>query len=85
MRVWSKLCFACAAVLFALFLIGVSGPGQRYLIGTQSADHMRADDQVMGAGLAPVVYCLFPSVALAVVGLALHVVDRRRRSNGTSS
>jgi hypothetical protein len=60
MRTQTKLCLATAAILLILFLIGISSRGQRYLIGAPSADHWQRDDQYMGAGLAPYVYCLAP-------------------------
>ena len=79
MRFRTKLCFGLSAVLFGLFLLGMSTPGQRYLIGTPSPDHWKYDDQVMGAGLAPIVYCLMPSVTLFVGSVILYFLDRRGR------
>ncbi|HVN93205.1 MAG TPA: hypothetical protein VMT38_05900 [Terracidiphilus sp.] len=88
MRLRTKLCLGLSVVLFGLFLLAMSAPGQRYLIGTPSPDHWVRDDQVMGAGLAPLVFCLAPSVALLIVSVVLYFSDRRsgqddRRSSRT--
>ena len=80
MRTKTKLCLATAAILLILFRIGISNRGRRYLIGTPSADHWQRDDQYMGAGLAPYVYCLAPCLILTIVGAVLFVADRRRSS-----
>jgi hypothetical protein len=82
MRIWARLCLVVAALLFVLFLVGHSDFCQRLLIGQPSADHWQRDDQYMGAALAHVVYCLVPSVLLAIVGTALFIIDRKRRSAG---
>lgn len=77
-RLRTKICLIAAAAFFAVFLVGVSEPGQRLLVGTPSQDLWVRDDQYMGAALAPYVYCLAPSVALAIASLVMLVVDRRR-------
>ena len=80
MRLRTKVCFLVAGVLLAAFLLGISPWGQSALIGTPSADHWVRDDQYMGAGLAPYVYCLLPSlVCFAVSGLMLATDIRRKR------
>jgi len=80
MRTKTKLCLAIAAILLILFLIGISSRGQRYLIGAPSSDHWQRDDQYMGAGLAPYVYCLAPGLILTILGTVLLVADRKRSS-----
>jgi hypothetical protein len=85
MRFRTKLCFGLSIVLFGLFLLGISPAGQRYLIGMPSQDHWVLDDQVMGAGLAPIVYCLVPSVALFIGSVVLYFFDRRNKRNGQRS
>jgi len=79
MRFWARFCLAIAALLFVLHLVGYSEFGQRLLIGRPSADHWQRDDQYMGAGLAPVVYCLLPSAAFGVIGTVLFIIDRKHR------
>src|ERR1700722_17373847 len=49
-------------------LSGISNRGQRYLIGQPSADHRQRDDQYVGAGLAPYVYCLAPCLIPMILG-----------------
>ena len=83
MRTRTKLFFVTAATLFVLFRIGISSSGQRYLIGTPAADHWQRDDQDMGAGLAPYVYCLAPGLILTIVGALLFFADRKRPSTRT--
>jgi hypothetical protein len=78
MKTKTKLCLAAAAIFLIFFLLGISSRGQRYLIGTPSADHWQRDDQYMGAALAPYFYCLAPCLILTIVGTVLFVVDRRR-------
>lgn len=77
-RVWMWLCFLLGCVLVGLYFLGESPAGQRYLIGNPSQDHWIADDQAMGAGLAPLVYCLMPGVLLVASSCILYFVDRRR-------
>ncbi len=77
-RLRTKLCLGLAVALFCLFLVGISPAGQSYLIGTPSEDHWVRDDQYMGAGLAPYVYCLVPSFGLFIASGILPVYDWRR-------
>ena len=74
-RFWS---IGVAVLLFVMFLIGVSDRGQRYLVGQPSTDHWQRDDQYMGAGLAPYVYCLAPGTVFTVFGLILFLMGRKR-------
>ena len=80
MRLRTKLSLLVAGVLLAAFLLGISPAGQRFLIGTPSEDHWVRDDQYMGAGLAPYVYCLLPSlICFAVFGFMFSSDMRRKR------
>jgi hypothetical protein len=82
MRLRTKLCMAVAVVLFALFLLGISEPGQRYLIGAPSEGHWMRDDQYMGAALAPYVYCLVPSLlCFAISGFSMTNDIRKKKSS----
>jgi hypothetical protein len=78
MKMRTKLCFWCSAPLLFVFVLGISDRGQRYLIGTPASDHWQRDDQYMGAGLAPYVYCLMPAVLLILLGGVFYLRDRRR-------
>jgi hypothetical protein len=79
MRLRTKLCLGLSIVLLGLFLLGISPIGQRFLEGAPSPDHWVRDDQVMGAGLAPIVYCLLPSIALFITSVILLFVDLRKK------
>lgn len=81
MKLRHRVVLICAALLLGLFLIGESNPGQELLRGKPKPNetHFEADDRVMGAGLAPFVYCLFPSVALFIYGVADVLIYRIRR------
>jgi hypothetical protein len=79
------LCLVAAGILVVPFLAGESSVGQRILQGkpVPNEDHFAADDRVMGAGLAPFVYCLVPAVLLMTYAggsLAVEAVWRRLRS-----
>ena len=81
MKLRHRVVLICAALLFVLFLIGESDSGQRVLRGNPKPNetHFEADDRVMGAGLAPFVYCLAPGAALFIYGVADFLVYRVRR------
>ena len=77
------LCLVAAGILVVLFLAGESSVGQRILQGkpVPNEDHFAADDHVMGAGLAPLIYCLVPAVLLMTyVGGSLAIQVARRQS-----
>jgi hypothetical protein len=81
MKLRHRIVLMCAALLFALFLIGKSDSGQQVLRGKPKPNetHFEADDRYMGAGLAPFVYCLAPGTALFIYGVADILVYRLRR------
>ncbi len=89
MKLRHKIVLVLSAVLCLLFLLVESPPGRSFLLGkpSPSQTHWEADDRYMGAGLAPVVYCLAPGVALLVYGLGdvflCWVSKRRSNSHGT--
>lgn len=85
MRVRTKFCLFIGVALFALFLVGISEPGQTYLIGTPSEDHWVRDDQYMGAALAPYVYCLVPSLLCFVVSGFMLVTDIRKKKSSSAT
>jgi hypothetical protein len=64
MKLRHKIVLVLSAVLCLLFLLGESPPGQAFLFGKPrpSETHWEADDRHMGAGLAPLVYCLVPEL-----------------------
>jgi hypothetical protein len=77
-RLWVRLCFGCGVVLLGLFFFGISSVGQTYLIGKPSDDHWVRDDQYMGAGLAPFVYCLLPGLVFFAASFCLFLIGRER-------
>jgi hypothetical protein len=85
MRIRTKLCFIAAALLFVMFGVGISERGQRFVIGTPATDHWQRDDQYMGAGLAPYVYCLAPAVVLVLIGSVFYLKDHKRGIGQTST
>jgi hypothetical protein len=81
MKRGAQVAFALSVVLFCLFLLGITDFGQTVLRGRipPNADHWQLDDIAMGAGLAPWVYGLVPSVLLAFIGSVLLLCDRLKR------
>lgn len=74
MRTRHKICLGIALGLLILGLIGVTEPAQVLLRGTAPPNEtpFQADDRYMGAGLAPIAYCILPSLILFLyVGLSL--------------
>lgn len=74
----TKLLISLAVALFVLFLFGETSRGQRFLNGPPSQDSVAADDQPVGAGLAPIVYGAVPSGVLLLLSLVSYKADRRR-------
>jgi hypothetical protein len=83
-RLRTRICFGSGLTLLALCFLGESPAGQAYLLGTPSKDHWVADDQAMGAGLAPIVYGFAPGVIFLGVACVLYIGDRRRRAKITT-
>ena len=69
----SLFLFLASGFFLALFLFGVTDFGQDILRSRipDNVTHQRLDDIYMGAGLAPWVYGLAPSVVLALADTAL--------------
>ena len=76
----AQFAFGFSLLLFCVFLFGITDFGQTLLRGhiPPDATHWELDDIYMGAGLAPWVYALGPSVLLALVGSGLLVAQRLR-------
>ena len=86
MKLRTNLVFALSISLFGFFLFGISEKGQELLIGRipANASHMEVDDVYMGAGLAPWVFGLYPSVFAALLGLGLPVADLRAKNRDSN-
>ena len=76
----TQFTFGISLLFFCLFLFGITDFGQAALRGRipPNATHWELDDIYMGAGLAPWVYALVPSVLLALIGSALVIAQRLR-------
>ena len=74
----TKIAFGLSALFFCFFLFGITDVGQTVLRGhiPPNADHWQLDDINMGAGLAPWIYGLAPSVLLALFGSVLLLLER---------
>ena len=77
----AKVAFSLALPFLLFFLFGVTEKGQQILRGRipSNATHWQLDDIYMGAGLAPVVYGLFPAVLLFIVGCGFLFLNWRRK------
>jgi hypothetical protein len=82
MRMRTKLVLLLSISLFVFFLFGVTDKGQEVLRGRipENASHMDLDDIYMGAGVAPWVWGLVPSVFTGIVGLILLRADLRTKN-----
>lgn len=82
MKPRQRITLGLGALLCVLFLVGESDPGQKVLQGKPKPGetHFEADDRVMGAGLAPYVYCLFPGAALLIYGIGDVLICKLRAS-----
>lgn len=69
MKRGAQVALGLSVLFFCFFVIGITDAGQALLRGRipPSATHWELDDIYMGAGLAPWVYGLVPSVVLALV------------------
>jgi hypothetical protein len=81
MKLRHRIVLTCAALLFALFLIGESHHGQELLRGKLRPNEtpFDADDRFMGAAFAPLVYCLVPGAILLIYGVGDILITRARR------
>jgi hypothetical protein len=82
MRLRTKACLTAAIVFLALFLMGESNFGQRFLVGTPPSDHWELDDRVMGAALAPFVYCLVPAMFFFAAFLVMLLLEKQGPERG---
>jgi hypothetical protein len=82
MKLRQRIVLGLAALFCMLFLIGESDLGQRVLRGEPKPGetHFEADDRVMGAGLAPFVYCLVPGMVLLIYGIGDVLICKLRKS-----
>jgi hypothetical protein len=78
MKRGAQLAFGLSVLFLCFFVFGISDVGQVVLRGRipPNATHWQLDDIYMGAGLAPWVYGLVPSVLLALIGGGL-LLSRR--------
>jgi hypothetical protein len=74
----AQVAFGLSIPFFCFFVFGITDVGQTVLRGhiPPNVDHWQLDDIYMGAGLAPWVFGLGPSVLLALVGSSLMVVRK---------
>jgi hypothetical protein len=86
-RIWTKVLLIASVPFLCFFVFGVTGFGQRLLIGNLPAgiDHWEADDIYMGAGLAPWVHGLIPFCLLGGIGGIFLLLDLRRISQKSSN
>jgi hypothetical protein len=86
-KIWTKILLIGSVPFLCFFVFGVTGFGQRLLIGNlpTGIDHWEADDIYMGAGLAPWVYGLILFFLLGGSGWISLLVDLRRISQKRSN
>jgi len=79
MKTRTKILIALSIPFFCFFAFGETAFGQHVLQGNMAAetDHRKADDMIIGAALAPIVYGAIPFVLLAVSGLTSLVLEIR--------
>jgi len=80
MKLRTKLVFCLAVAFFLFFCFGITDREQQALIGRipENASHVEVDDRYMGAGFAPWIWGLTPSIFIGILGLALLRADRRK-------
>jgi hypothetical protein len=78
MKRGAQVAFGLSALFLCFFLFGMTDVGQAVFRSRipPNATHWELDDIYMGAGLAPWVYGLAPSVVLALLGSALLLSHR---------
>lgn len=81
MKRGAQFAFGFSALFLCFFVFGITDVGQVVLRGQipQSVTHGQLDDIYMGAGLAPWVYGLAPSVLLAFIGAGLFLSHRLKQ------
>src|ERR1035441_2464431 len=83
-----KICLGIAVGLLLLGLLGLTEWGQNLLRGVAPVNEtpFQADDRYMGAGLAPIIYCVVASILLfAYVSLSLLWMRLRLRSSSSNA
>lgn len=78
MKRGAQIAFGLSVLFLCFFVFGITDIGQTVLRGKipPNIDHGRLDDIYMGAGLAPWVYGLAPSLLLAFIGGTLLLSSR---------
>ena len=81
MKRGAQFAFGLSALFLCFFVFGITDVGQVVLRGQipPNATHWQLDDIYMGAGLAPWVYGLGPSLLLAFIGTGLLLSHRLKR------
>jgi hypothetical protein len=82
-KVRTKILLLSSVAFLCFYIFGITETQQSVLVGSASVsvDNAQADDSATGAGLAPIVYGLFPFLLLLVSGLVSWFLDRRKKSN----
>ena len=80
MKRGAQVAFGLSVLFLCFFVLGITDVGQNILRGRipPNVSHSQLDDIYMGAGLAPWVYGLGPSVVLAFIGSAFVLAQRFR-------
>ena len=83
MKLRTTILLISSVPFFCFFVFGITELGQKFLQGDipPGTDHWKADDIVMGAGLAPWIYGLIPFLFLCSLGLISWFFDQRTKSN----
>jgi hypothetical protein len=86
MKLQTKIVLSVSLGLFIFFWFGITDRGQEVLRGRipENASHVEADDRYMGAGLAPWVLGLIPSIFTGIWGLGLLWADRRAKNHDSN-
>jgi hypothetical protein len=79
MRLHVKILFLLSALFLCAFFFFITDIGQQALRGRipAHATGFQLDDIYMGAGLAPWVYMLIPSICFMLLGAALNFKGKR--------
>jgi hypothetical protein len=81
MKRGAQVALVLSAIFLCFFLFGITDVGETVLRGRipPNVSHWELDDIYMGAGLAPWVWGLAPSLLFAFVGSALLISYRLKR------